>query len=68
MSNTTALVKTRRVGGSLVVTLPKEVTESKGIKEGEIVEITVKKLKVNGFGALRGIGPFTADDELKTHE
>jgi bifunctional DNA-binding transcriptional regulator/antitoxin component of YhaV-PrlF toxin-antitoxin module len=68
MSNTTALVKTRRVGGSLVVTLPKEVTESKGIKEGEIVEITVKKLRVNGFGALRGIGPFTADDELKTHE
>lgn len=68
MSNTTALVKTRRVGGSLVVTLPKEVTDSKGIKEGEIVEITVKKLRVDGFGALRGIGPFTADDELKLHE
>ena len=68
MSNTTALVKTRRVGGSLVVTLPKEVTESKGIKEGEIVEITVKKLRVDGFGALRGIGPFTADDELQAHE
>ena len=68
MSNTTALVKTRRVGGSLVVTLPKEVTESKGIKEGEIIEITVKKLRVDGFGALRGIGPFTPDDELKAHE
>jgi AbrB family looped-hinge helix DNA binding protein len=68
MSNTTALVKTRRVGGSLVITLPKEVTESIGIKEGEIVEITVKKLRVDGFGALRGIGPFTADDELKAHD
>ncbi|OGD58856.1 hypothetical protein A3K78_01510 [Candidatus Bathyarchaeota archaeon RBG_13_52_12] len=68
MSNTATLVKTRRVGGSLVITLPKEVTESKGIKEGEIVEITVKKLRVDGFGALRGIGPFTADDELKAHE
>jgi bifunctional DNA-binding transcriptional regulator/antitoxin component of YhaV-PrlF toxin-antitoxin module len=67
MSNTT-LVKTRRVGGSLVVTLPKEVTESKGIKEGEIIEITVKKLHVDGFGTLRGIGPFTTDDELKAHE
>ena len=68
MSNTATLVKTRRVGGSLVITLPKEVTESKGIKEGEIVEITVKKLRVDGFGALRGIGPFTADDELKANE
>ncbi|OGD56156.1 hypothetical protein A3K78_06270 [Candidatus Bathyarchaeota archaeon RBG_13_52_12] len=68
MNNITSLVKTRRVGGSLVVTLPKEVTESKGIKEGEIVEITVKKLRVDGFGALRGIGPFTVDDELKANE
>ena len=68
MNNITSLVKTRRVGGSLVVTLPKELTESKGIKEGEIVEITVKKLRVDGFGALRGIGPFTVDDELKANE
>ena len=37
-------------------------------KEGEIVEIIVKKLRIDGFGALRGIGPFTADDELKPHE
>jgi len=68
MSNTTSLVKTRRVGGSLVITLPKELTESKGIEEGEIVEITVRKLRVDGFGALRGIGPFTVEDELKTNE
>ena len=67
MSNTT-LVKTRRVGGSLVVTLPKEVTESRGIKEGENIEITVKKLHVDGFGAHRGIGPLNAEDELKVHE
>lgn len=67
MSNT-SLVKTRRIGGSLVVTLPKELTESKGIKEGEIIEITVNKLRVDGFGVLRGIGPFTAEDELKAHE
>ncbi len=64
----TSLVKTRRIGGSLVVTLPKQLTESKGIKEGEIIEITVNKLRVDGFGALRGIGPFTAEDELKAHE
>jgi hypothetical protein len=68
MSNTTTLVKTRKVGGSLVVTLPKDLVEAKKIREGEIVEISVKKLRVDGFGALRGIGPFTSDDELKPHE
>lgn len=60
-----ALVKTRRVGGSLVVALPQDIVEAKKIKAGEIVEITVNKLPVYGFGALRGIVPFTHDDELK---
>ena len=62
------LTKTRKVGGSLVVTLPKELVESKKIKEGEIVEITVKKVRKDGFGVLKGLAPFTAKDELTAHE
>src|SRR3972149_9699831 len=58
-----SLTKTRKVGGSLVVTLPKELVESQKIKEGEVVEVTVKKLRKAGFGSLKGIGPFTAEDE-----
>jgi hypothetical protein len=33
MSNTTALVKTRRVGGPLVVTLPRGMVKAKNIRE-----------------------------------
>jgi antitoxin component of MazEF toxin-antitoxin module len=62
------LAKARKVGGSLVVTLPKDLVESKKIKEGEIVEITVKKVRKDGFGILRGVKPFTIEDELTTHE
>jgi hypothetical protein len=62
------LAKTRKVGGSLVVTLPKELVESEKIKEGEVVEIRVKKLRKDGFGTLKGVGPFTVEDELKAHE
>jgi len=65
---TECLAKTRKVGGSLVVTLPKELVESEKIKEGEIIEIKVKKLRKKGFGILKGVGSFTAEDELKTHE
>ena len=65
---TRCLAKTRKVGGSLVVTLPKELVESEKIKEGEVVEIRVKKLRKNGFGILKGVGPFTAEDELTAHE
>jgi antitoxin component of MazEF toxin-antitoxin module len=63
-----SMTKTRKVGGSLVVTIPKKVVESKKIKEGEIVEITIKKVRKDGFGILKGMKPFTAEDELDTHE
>ena len=51
-----------------MVTLPNELVKTQNIKENEFVEITVKKCRVNGFGILKGVGPFTVDDELKAHE
>ncbi len=51
-----------------MVTLPKEIIETQQIKENQYVEITVKKCRINGFGMLKGIGPFTLEDELKAHE
>ena len=57
--------KARAIGGSLVVTLPIEIVKEEGIREGELVEIEVKKRKKDFFGALRGIGSFTRDDRIK---
>jgi hypothetical protein len=68
LTETECLTKTRRVGGSIVVTLPKELVEAEKIKEGEIVKIKVKKMRKNGFGLLKGVGPFTVEDELTSHE
>ena len=68
MTEIECLAKTRKVGGSLVVTLPKELVATEQIKEGEIVKISVKKLRKEGFGILKGVGPFTAEDELAAHE
>jgi len=62
------LAKTRKVGGSIVVTLPRELVEAQKIKENEIVEIIVKKCRKDGFGILKGMAPFTVEDELKTLE
>lgn len=63
-----SVVKTRKVGDSLVVTLPKKLVESKKIKEGEILEITLKKVRKDGFGVFKGMKPFTAEDELTAHD
>lgn len=60
-----AFAKTRAVGGSLIVTIPREIIEREGIEENELVEVDVKKPKKDFFGALKGIGLFTKKDELK---
>jgi bifunctional DNA-binding transcriptional regulator/antitoxin component of YhaV-PrlF toxin-antitoxin module len=52
----------------LNITLPKELAESKKIKEGEVVEITVNKVRKDGFGVLKGLTPFAVKDELTSHE
>lgn len=61
------VAKTRKIGGSLMVTIPKEVVEQEDIREGELVELEVKKARKSGFGITPGIGPFTKEDELDTH-
>jgi len=48
--------------------LPKELVEAEKIREGEVVKIKVEKLRKDGFGALKGVGPFTVGDELTAHE
>jgi antitoxin component of MazEF toxin-antitoxin module len=63
-----SLAKVRKVGGSLVVTLPKELVESKKIREGEIVNVDIRKVKKDGFGIFKGMSSFTTEDEMKAHE
>lgn len=59
-----AIVRSRRIGGSIVVRIPKEAAEQEGISEGELVEVEVRKARRDFFGALKGVGKFSREDEL----
>lgn len=61
-----SLTKARKIGGSIMVTIPKEIVETESIQEGEIIKIKVEKIKKSGFGMLKGIGKFSKEDELNT--
>lgn len=59
-------VKVRRVGTSLGVLLPKELTEKEHIKEGEEIEVSVFKGKnledvMKLMGTAKGAKPFERD-------
>lgn len=36
------------------------------VKKGKLLEMTVKKGKIDGFDVLKGMKPFTAEEELKS--
>ena len=58
-----ALVKTKKVGGSVMVTIPKEVVEHEHIMPGETVKLIVKKIKPDFFGIFPGITPFDKEKD-----
>ena len=62
------LIKAKRIGGSIMVRIPKEVVEQEDIKEGEMVEVEFKKARRSWFGSMPGLGPMTKEDEMDTHD
>jgi len=63
-----AVVKARKVGGSIMVRVPKEVVEQENIKPGELVEVQIRKARKSAFGIFPALPPFTREDELDAHE
>jgi len=64
-----AFTKTRILGGSLAVTIPIDIVRAKGLREDELVEIDVKKVKKDYFGALKGIDTYKRkEDRMKDRE
>ncbi len=59
-----SLAKIKKVGGSLMVRIPKEIVKEESLIPGELVEVSVEKVHKSGFGMLKGIRPFTQKDEL----
>lgn len=59
--------KTRKVGGSLVVTIPKELVELEGLKKDQFVELSIKKIKKSYKGILKCKEPFKKEDKLDVH-
>ena len=66
--NMETLAKARAIGGSLVVTIPKEIVKDESITEGEMLKIEVRKIKKDWFGTLAGMSAFTKEDELGGHD
>lgn len=64
----TIITRVRKVGGSLMATIPKEKAKELNIGDNEEIEMRIKKRKRSFLGALKGIGPFTEEDRLDVRD
>ncbi|MBI5072247.1 hypothetical protein HZA99_00350 [Candidatus Woesearchaeota archaeon] len=60
-----AMTKTRKIGGSLIVTIPQLIVKHESLRENQIITIEVKKIKKSGFGISRGLSPFSKEDKFR---
>ena len=61
------LTKLRKVGGSIMARIPKEVLELESLQPGETVKLEVKKAKKSALGIAKGMRHFAKEDEFDTH-
>ncbi|MFB6246711.1 MAG: hypothetical protein ABEI74_03930 [Candidatus Pacearchaeota archaeon] len=59
------ITKTRKIGGSLVATIPSNVINAEDIKEGEWIELEIKKYKKDYFGSLKELDKFEKEDRME---
>ena len=63
------LMKTRKIGGSIVATIPNEWVRKLQLVAGETLEADLKRPRKDLFGATKGkLGPFTEEDRWNDRE
>lgn len=67
MTNISILAKARKVGGSYVVTIPKEIVQLEGIRQDSLVELNLHKVKKSYKGLYQGIGKLRKEEKLDIH-
>jgi hypothetical protein len=57
------ITKTKRVGGSLMVVVPKGIVDEEQLVAGQEVEIEVARVKKKLWGICKGIGPWIKEED-----
>ena len=54
----------RKVGGSLMITIPKEIATLENVQSGEMVRVEIKKMPLDLFGAFPSLGSLKKEDKI----
>jgi len=52
----------QKIGGSLMVRIPKDIADKHGFREGQLASLELKKESTQWLGACKGIGSWVKED------
>ena len=55
--------RTKKIGGSLMVRIPKDIVELESIHEGEAVQLQIKKIRKDWFGSVPDFTPWNKETD-----
>jgi hypothetical protein len=55
--------RAKKIGGSLMVRIPKDIVEHEHIQPGEAVKMRIEKVRKDWFGAFRTGRPYIKEEE-----
>ncbi|MBS3176833.1 AbrB/MazE/SpoVT family DNA-binding domain-containing protein [Candidatus Woesearchaeota archaeon] len=61
---TQTIQRAKKIGGSLMLRIPKDIVELEHIQPGEAIQMEIKKLRKDWFGAFPTLKTFTKEDRL----
>ena len=59
------VAKTRKVGGSLMISIPKAVVEKEDLKSDQLVKVRIEPVLKSGFGIVRDLPSFKKSDRFR---
>ena len=60
---TETIQRAKKIGGSLMVRIPKDIVEHEHIQPGEAVKITIQKVRKDWFGAFKTLKPWNKQED-----
>ena len=64
----TTIQPAKKIGGSLMIRIPKDIAVLEHIHEGDLVSLDVRTTKKDWFGSLKGIGSLKKEEKLDIHD
>lgn len=55
---TETIQRAKRIGGSLMIRIPKDIVDIEHIQQGEAIQVDIKKLRKDWFGACKELKPY----------